>query len=69
MSKFAEFLKGLVWGGLVGSALVLLLTPYSGEELKSRITGFTQNVRTEVQQAGLAKREELEAQLKQLRSG
>ena len=31
MSKSSSWLKGAFLGGLLGSALVLLLTPYSGD--------------------------------------
>ncbi len=37
MKKTCAWLKGALLGGLLGSAVVLLLTPYSGEELKARI--------------------------------
>jgi len=60
---------GALLGSLVGSALVLLLTPYSGEELKVRIKDYIDNVESEVHQAGVEKRLELETQLEQLRSG
>jgi len=69
MSKVAGFFKGLVWGGLVGSALVLLLTPYTGEDLKAHVMGYIENVQQEVKQAGVEKREELESQLARLRAG
>ncbi|MEA4959751.1 MAG: YtxH domain-containing protein [Anaerolineaceae bacterium] len=69
MSKVAGFFKGLVWGGLVGSALVILLTPYTGEDLKARVLGYIENVQQEVKQAGVEKREELESQLARLRAG
>ncbi len=69
MSKSCSWLKGAFLGGLVGSALVLLLTPYSGEELKARINDYIENVQNEVNQAGVEKRLELETELELLRSG
>ena len=69
MSKSSSWLKGAFLGGLVGSALVLLLTPYSGEELKTRLNDYISNVQNEVQQAGVAKRLELETELELLGSG
>ncbi len=69
MSKSSSWLKGAFLGGLVGSALVLLLTSYSGEELKTRLNDYISNVQNEVQQAGVEKRLELETELELLRSG
>lgn len=69
MSKSSSWLKGAFLGGLVGSALVLLLTPYSGEELKTHLNDYISNVQNEVQQAGVEKRLELETELELLRSG
>ena len=69
MSKSSSWLKGAFLGGLFGSALVLLFTPYTGSELKTRISDYVDNVQNEVHQAGVEKRIELETQLELLRSG
>ena len=69
MSKSSSWLQGAFLGGLIGSALVLILTPYTGEELKARIDDYINNVQNEVQQAGVEKRLELETELELLRSG
>jgi len=69
MSKFSSWFTGAILGGLVGSALITLLTPYSGAELKARITDYINNVQNELQQAGIEKRLELETELELLRSG
>jgi gas vesicle protein len=69
MSKSSSWLQGAFLGGLIGSALVLILTPYTGEELKARINDYINNVQNEVQQAGVEKRLELETELELLRSG
>ncbi len=69
MSKSSSWLFGAVLGGLLGSALARMYTPFSGEELKSKICDYVQNVRYEVEQAGIEKRAELETQLEELRSG
>ncbi|MCK9246424.1 MAG: YtxH domain-containing protein [Anaerolineaceae bacterium] len=69
MSKSSSWLKGAFLGGLLGSALVLLLTPYSGDELKTRVKDYVENVQDEVSQAGVEKRLELETQLELMRSG
>lgn len=69
MSKSSSWLAGAFLGSLVGGALVLLLTPYTGEELKVRINDYINNVQEEVHQAGVEKRLELETELELLRSG
>ncbi len=69
MSKGSSWLVGAILGGLVGSALARLYTPFSGAELKEKICDYVNNVRFEVEQAGVEKRAELEAQLEELRSG
>jgi gas vesicle protein len=56
-------------GALVGSALALLFTPYSGEELKGRAVDYLENVKSEIENAGTEKRKELEEQLSLLQSG
>mgnify|MGYP001397339403 FL=1 len=69
MSKSSSWFFGAVLGGLVGSTLARLYAPFTGEELKAKIADYVQNVRYEVEQAGIEKRAELEAQLEELRSG
>lgn len=69
MGKAASWFKGAMLGGLVGSVLVLLYTPYSGSELKARARDYVDNIKLEMEAAGEEKREELESQLRQLRSG
>lgn len=69
MKKAASFMQGIVFGALVGSALALLFTPWSGDELKQNIKDYAQNFQDEVREAGAEKRRELEAELAALRSG
>lgn len=69
MSKSSSWFFGALLGGLLGSTLARLYAPYSGEELKAKISDYIQNVRYEVEQAGVEKRAELETQLEELRSG
>lgn len=69
MSKSSSWLFGAMLGGLLGTTLGRLYAPYSGEELKAKVCDYIQNVRYEVEQAGVEKRAELEAQLEELRSG
>ena len=69
MKKTCSLFTGLFAGALIGSALVLLLTPWSGEELQGKIKDFADNFQEEVRQAGVEKRQELEHELARLRSG
>ena len=69
MSKSSSWFFGALVGGLVGTTLARLYTPYKGEDLKAKICDYVQNVRYEVEQAGIDKRAELAAQLEALRSG
>jgi len=68
MRRLLSFLVGVTLGGLVGAAAALLLAPKSGMELRLEIRGRGERVRDEVSGAMDAKRAELEAQLKTLRT-
>ncbi|MGA2112249.1 MAG: YtxH domain-containing protein [Anaerolineales bacterium] len=57
MSKYLSFVTGAALGILVGGVFSLLLTPYSGEQL-----------RREARRAADARREQLEKRLADLRS-
>lgn len=67
MQKALNFVLGLVLGGLVGSALALLLTPMSGDELRMELREYSRQVRNEVEQAANARRIELERELADMR--
>lgn len=67
MQKAINLVLGLVLGGLVGSALALLLTPVSGDELRMEVKEYSRQVRNEVEQAAAARRTELERELANLR--
>lgn len=69
MKKFFYLLSGTILGGLIGSALALLFAPTSGTELRRQFSGHIANIREEVSKAAQEKRQELEGQLKNLRSG
>jgi len=69
MSKSSSWFFGAILGGLIGSTLARLYAPFTGEELKAKVSDYVQNVRYEVEQAGVEKRAELETQLEELRSG
>lgn len=69
MRKFSHFIFGAVLGGLVGSSLMILLAPNSGEKTRTEIENYFKNLHFEIKRAADEKRAELEAQLEKLRSG
>jgi gas vesicle protein len=69
MSSVRSWFNGVIMGALVGSALALLFTPYSGQEIKTRATDYLENVKDEIERAGVEKRQEMEEQLSLLQSG
>jgi gas vesicle protein len=56
MKRFFSFLLGAIVGSTLGAILALLVTPYSGEEL-----------RAQAREASMAKRIQMEARLRELR--
>ncbi len=67
MQKALNLVLGIVLGGLVGGSLALLLTPKSGNELRTDVKEFTRHVKSDVEQAANARRIELERELADLR--
>jgi gas vesicle protein len=67
MQKALNLVLGFVLGGLFGSAIALLLTPMSGNELRTEVKEYTRQVKSDVEQAATARRAELELELAQLR--
>lgn len=67
MKRTMSFLEGFLLGGMVGLAVTLLVAPASGDELRGRVQGEVQRVRSEVSRAAQVRRAELEQQLKALR--
>lgn len=68
MRKLIAFLVGAALGSLVGTTLALLMAPYSGTELRNKAQNRYQEIRSQVVEAGAARRAELEQQLQALRS-
>ena len=67
MQKALNLVLGLVLGAMVGSAVALLLTPMSGDELRMEVKDYTRQVKSDVEQAANARRTELERELANLR--
>lgn len=68
MSKFFNFLFGMMMGGLVGATIALLLAPTSGEDIRTQLQEQTIRLRDEVKSVAEARRAELERELSALRS-
>lgn len=68
MRKFGKFLLGAIIGGVVGSSLVLLFAPDTGENVRREIGNYFKNLQEEAQRASEEKRIEMEAELRELRS-
>jgi gas vesicle protein len=67
MNRAISFLSGALMGALVGTTLALLLTPASGEELRTKMQEQAQRIQAEVKTASEKRRSELEEQLETLR--
>jgi len=68
MRKLIAFLVGAALGSLLGTTLALLMAQYSGTELRNKAQNRYQEIRSQVVEAGAARRAELEQQLQALRS-
>ncbi len=67
MRKTLSFIIGAVYGGVFGAAVVLLLTPLSGQDLRRQARQRYQSLLDEGQRAAAARRSELEGQLAALK--
>jgi gas vesicle protein len=67
MRRMLSFFSGVILGSLAGATLALLLTPYSGQNLRADIQSRYIEIRDEVQSAAETRRSELEKQLETLR--
>lgn len=68
MKSVFSFIRGVVWGGLVGAAVGMLLAPASGEEMQTQLRERAETIREEVTRAAAARRAELEHELATLRA-
>lgn len=68
MKQIFNFLSGMILGGLVGAAVVMLFTPTSGEDLRDRIQERSIQLKDEVKAVAGARRAELERELAALRT-
>lgn len=68
MQRTFSFLVGAFTGALVGATLMVLLTPASGETIRSDLRNRIDALRDQMQDAAAARRSELESQLDSLRA-
>jgi len=68
MRRIGFFITGALMGGLMAGIAALLLAPTSGSETQNRIRSGLQQLRSDIQQAGQQRREELKVQLSRLRA-
>ena len=67
MRRFFSFVLGTATGALIGATLAILMTPSSGEDLRSELRGRAQRFRDELQAAADQRRLELEHQLEMMK--
>lgn len=67
MRGLMRFMSGLIWGGMIGAGLGLILAPSSGEDLRRQMQERADRIQSEVQQAAANRRAELEHQLAEMR--
>lgn len=67
MRKLLSLITGLTLGAGVGVVFVTLFSPISGQELRQNIRQHYQQALADARQASADKRQELEAELAQMR--
>ena len=66
MRRFMTFVSGIVCGALVGSVVVLLVTPESGKEFRERLTERFAGFRDEIKRAYESRMAQMESELEGL---
>ena len=64
-----RFLAGFIIGVILGSVVVLLTTPQSGQDLQRGVRSRIDEIMAEGRQAAASRRAELEARLAELQAG
>lgn len=66
--RVMSFIAGFLGGVVIGTVVVLLLTPQSGTELQAEVRSRFDGILSEGRKAAAARRAELEARLASLRA-
>jgi len=66
MNQFSKFLAGFLFGGILGGAFALLLTPMPGSEMRGMVKEKITYVRDEFDNAAKTRSEELKLELAKL---
>ncbi len=66
MARIGRFVFGAILGGLFAAAVVILLTPTPGSDLRKRLNDRLDEVRNEMKMAAENRRKELELELGKL---
>ena len=66
MARIGRFLLGAIAGGLFSAALVMLLAPAPGGDMRKKISDRMDNIREEVRLASENRRKELELELEKM---
>jgi gas vesicle protein len=67
MKRAMNFIFGFTIGGVLGAIITLLLTPVSGDDMRTQFQTRVQAIQREIQSAAATRRTELEEQLATLR--
>lgn len=68
MRKVSRFILGAIFGGMLGSTLVLLLAPGSGDETRAAIQQRLAEIKNQMQKAVNEKKADLEEELEILKT-
>ncbi len=66
MARIGRFVLGAILGGLFAAAIVILLTPTPGSDMRKRLNSRLEEMRNEVKLAAENRRKELELELGKL---
>jgi len=69
MNKMFSFMAGAICGALIGGVTALLLTPNSGEQLRTDVRERWDTAVTEARKAMAEKQAELDAQFEKMKNG
>jgi gas vesicle protein len=67
MARFGKFLLGAIAGALFAAAIVILLTPTSGNDLQKQIKDRIASIRSQMAQAAEDRGKQMELELETLR--